>query len=56
MSETDLVRAEDLDMTVVGVRRRWPQAAEYVGLDVEPCWRLADLSDCPAEGGEEARP
>jgi hypothetical protein len=41
----DIVRADDLGMTVTDVRRRWPQAVEYTGLDGSPCWRMDELLD-----------
>ena len=45
MDKSEIVRAEDLGMTIVEVRRRWPQAVEYTGLGGEPCWRLDELKD-----------
>ena len=35
MDKSEIVRASDLKMTVAEVRRRWPEAVEYVGLDGE---------------------
>lgn len=56
MSESEIVRAEDLDLTIAEVRRRWPNAVEYTALDGEPCWRRTDLADSVAGNAEEARP
>ena len=55
MSQTEYVRASDLDMTVAEVRRRWPQAVEYVGLDGEPCWRRETLVDATPAADDAAR-
>jgi hypothetical protein len=48
--ELDYVTAEQLGMKAQEVRRRWPQAVEYVGLDGSPTWRREDLQDDFAEG------
>ena len=56
MDKSEIVRAEDLDLTVAEVRRRWPQAVEYVGIDGEPCWRREDVAASVAEDSGEGRP
>jgi hypothetical protein len=54
--ERDSLRAEGLGLTAAEVRRRWPCAVEYVGLDGNPCRRLEDLTDSFQDDGEEGEP
>jgi hypothetical protein len=42
---TEIVTADDLDLTPDDVRRIWPDAIEYVGLDGSTCWLQGDLID-----------
>jgi hypothetical protein len=51
MCDSDIVRAEDLGLSAGEVRRRWPQAVEYLALDGSPCWRRAELTDREARDG-----
>jgi hypothetical protein len=43
LRRTEIVRAEDLGLTVLEVQRLYPCATAYVGLDAKPCWRLVEL-------------